>query len=348
MSREVEVTGLKMVATVPEDLQISVGKITAGKNLNDTDSFLTDLSSGKAIAPTENIMWSNNVILSQYYEFGRLIPASSSKGTNIFFTPDATNQGQNVARNAEYIQAATGLTPTTSTSSMMATLHARANADDAWKYPSGAAATGGYTVAVNYMNTQDDGYYIDVPVWIRTSTTENVDLTVQGYVKPADSTNLGLKDAEASELYKATRVAILPASGDTTNAEKGTKGVIDLKDGASNGWASNTSIVDYYGESAMHGIANGAVFAAKKADGTENHEGTETNATNWNQIYEARTLYDGTTSIATIAGATGGAEYGAATQLWIRVWLEGEDPQCWNKNAGQDWNISLKFSKIES
>ncbi|ADU24332.1 hypothetical protein Rumal_3909 (plasmid) [Ruminococcus albus 7 = DSM 20455] len=337
-----------MVATVPEDLQISVGKITATKNLNDTDSFLADLSSGKAIAPTENIMWSNTVNLSQYYEFGRLIPASSSKGTNIFFTPDATEEGKNVARNAKYIQAATGLTPTTSTSSMMATLHARTGAADAWAAPTGT----GYTQAVNYMDTQDDGYYVDIPVWIRTSTTENVDLKVEGFVIPKDATNKGLKDATAAELYKATRVAILPAAGDTTNAEKGTKGVIDLKDGAATdtpGWSSVTSIIDYYGTSAMHGIANGAVKAAVDANGTENHVegGSETNADNWSLIYEAATVYNGTASIATIAGATAGAEYGTATQLWIRVWLEGEDPECWNKNAGQDWNISLKFSKIE-
>ena len=338
MSREVEVTGLKMVASVPEDLQISAGKITADKHLNDTDSFLVTTDS-KAVAPDDNIMWSNTVNLAQYYKFGRLIPASSSTGTNIFFTPDATSEGQNVARNAEYIQAATGLTPTTSTSSMMATLHAITGASDAWAAPSGT----GYTEAVNYMNTQDDGYYVDVPVWIRSSSTEATTIKVQGYVKPDDSTNLGLQDASASVLYKATRVAILPVAG----GSGGTAGVIDLKDGATNGWASSTSVVDYYGTSAMHGIANGAVFASGTANGTENHEGTETNATNWDDIYEARTLYNGTSSIATIAGATAGGEYGAATQLWIRVWLEGEDPECWNQNAGQDWNISLKFLKIE-
>ncbi len=85
MSREVEVTGIKMTATVPEDLQISAGIIT--NRLNDTDSFLT--GDGAAAAPTDPNMWSNTLDISQYYTIGRLIPASSSSGTNIFFTPDA-------------------------------------------------------------------------------------------------------------------------------------------------------------------------------------------------------------------------------------------------------------------
>ena len=41
-----------------------------------------------------------------------------------------------------------------------------------------------------------------------------------------------------------------------------------------------------------------------------------------------------------------GQGYGAAKKYYIRVWLEGEDFECWNANAGQDFTISLKFSKI--
>ncbi|MBQ1433447.1 MAG: hypothetical protein IIZ09_10160, partial [Ruminococcus sp.] len=36
--------------------------------------------------------------------------------------------------------------------------------------------------------------------------------------------------------------------------------------------------------------------------------------------------------------------YGTAKQYTIRVWLEGEDQDCWNATAGQDWKIALKFS----
>ena len=49
--------------------------------------------------------------------------------------------------------------------------------------------------------------------------------------------------------------------------------------------------------------------------------------------------------VATVAGSTTTGQYGVAKKLIIRVWLDGEDFECWNDNAGQDWNIALKFSK---
>lgn len=54
----------------------------------------------------------------------------------------------------------------------------------------------------------------------------------------------------------------------------------------------------------------------------------------------------GTTVIDLTAAANKGTgvEYGAGKQYIIRVWLEGEDPDCYNETAGQDWSISLKFN----
>jgi hypothetical protein len=344
MSREVEVTGIKMQATVPEDLQISVGDITAGKYLNDPTSFIQKYTVGTGTtAPTQDNMWSNTVDISQYYRFGRLIPASSTSGSSIFFTPDATKQGQDVKNEARYFAAANGLNAVTSGTSMMATVHAIEDASDEWAAPSGS----NYSGAVTWANTQDDGYYADIPVWIRSSSDEAINLTVKGYVK-ADSSK-GKSDASGAqiELYKATRVAILPAAGDTTNATNGTKGLVNLMDGSgttTGGWKSTTSIIDYYGTSAVHRVDNGAVKAAGEADGSDNPSALNS-GTNWTDIYGAAVVYNGTDSVATIAGS-GDGTYGTPTMLWIRVWLEGEDPECWNQNAGQDWNISLKFEKI--
>jgi hypothetical protein len=337
MSREVEVTGIKMTATVPEDLQISVGDITHTKYLNDRDSYLVGEKKGLT-APSEDNMWSNTVNLSQYYRFGRLIPASSTSGTSIFFTPDATKQGQDVKNEARYFAAANGLNAVTSGTSMMATLHAIEDASDNWAAPSGS----GYSGAVTWGNTQDDGYYVDIPVWIRSSSDANIGLTVKGYVK-ADSSR-GLSDASGAqiELYKATRVAILPS----VNTDNGTQGLVNLMDGSgttTGGWNSTTSIIDYYGTRAVHQVENGAVKAAGEADGSDNPSALNS-GTNWTDIYDAAVVYNGTDSVATIAGS-GDGTYGTPTMLWIRVWLEGEDPECWNQNAGQDWNISLKFEK---
>ena len=55
---------------------------------------------------------------------------------------------------------------------------------------------------------------------------------------------------------------------------------------------------------------------------------------------------DGDDAIITLPKSNGnGNEFGVAKKLIIRVWLEGEDKNCWNENAGQDWDISLKFMK---
>jgi hypothetical protein len=74
---------------------------------------------------------------------------------------------------------------------------------------------------------------------------------------------------------------------------------------------------------------------------------TLTSETTWTKF----TAYDPTKAICTLVGPTvsGGVksgEYGTPTQLYIRVWLEGEDEDCWNETAGQDWSINLKFEKL--
>ena len=45
-------------------------------------------------------------------------------------------------------------------------------------------------------------------------------------------------------------------------------------------------------------------------------------------------------------------EYGAATQVWVRVWLEGEDTKCNNETyaslTSKSWKLDLDFSFVES
>ena len=60
--------------------------------------------------------------------------------------------------------------------------------------------------------------------------------------------------------------------------------------------------------------------------------------------YGAIVPNDGDDAVCQLAAGTG-EEYGTMSKLYIRVWLEGEDGDCWNENAGQDWSISLKFMK---
>ena len=56
------------------------------------------------------------------------------------------------------------------------------------------------------------------------------------------------------------------------------------------------------------------------------------------------TKYTEANGFVTLKPGTGG-EYGDATKFVVRVWLEGNDPDCWNETAGQDWYINLKFGR---
>ena len=344
MSREVEVKNIKMTATVPEDLQVSVGKITAGKNLNDADSYLT--ANGET-APDANIMWSNMVDISQYYTLGKIIPASSTTGMNVYFTPDATAVGKTVADDAEYITAASGLqaqsdanTSTTAgvNKTYMSTLHVNTAAEAT------AAWTG--TPSSTYNVTNDDGYYVDVPIWLRTSSDSDVTLTVDAYVAPYQVGGADVKgvDEATVELYKAARVVIIDPTGDKTNdtTEKTavTSKLIPLLDTS---WSGSALAWNYYGRTATGATSDTTTISNAAVTAAGTYGGSTT-------IYAGAEYYDKTganKAVCTVPGSST-AEYGNAKKVYARIWLEGEDQECWNQNAGQNFSINLKFSKIDS
>ena len=403
MSREVEVTGIQMAATVPEDLQISLGKINNGE-LNKQTGLLS-LTGGAVDAPAAETDWSNSAIVSSYYAFGKIMPASSTDGKNVYFTPDADGVGKTVAGEANYYQASAGLTAyeykaadeTFAASGggdkANTTLHAFANTTEkaagatngTWAVSANEGTDGGYVKGTTWQNTNDDGYYVDVPIWIRSSSDTAVTLKVEGYVIPY----LNAKPVSAAdlELYKAARIAILEGEDVSVNATGATaatagnpvqaNNIIPLNDGVQTVAYNETthavtsvtpkankydssSILDSnnitaasqrtswksgYTYAATDLVAVGALAdAAAKADTTGNYvAGT----------YEKYTPYSasatgGENVVATIEKAGTGAEYGNAKKLVLRVWLDGEDEQCWNQNAGQDFAITLKFDKIES
>jgi hypothetical protein len=258
-----------------------------------------------------------------------MIPASSTTGANIYFTPNANGVGKTVATDAKYYDAAVALAAQTedkdsATTKYNTTVHAKTATDDTWSTKTYKAGTG-------WNTTNDDGYYIDVPVWLRTSSEKGASLSVQAYVKPKTSTQT--LNATNEALYRAVRVAILSDAGASlTNiipvadgwdiANKKLKDhPFDLGTGDAN------SIVNYY-TGRVDDITNGAVKS----------EGTGANAT----TYAAATMYNKTGVITLGAGSEG--KYGTETKVIVRIWLEGEDPDCWNDTAGQDWSINLKFN----
>lgn len=410
MSREVEVTGIKLTASTPESVQISLGSGTgmvvsgttgnhglAQISVDGSDSPLTAADAGKVMyynikAPdgakdntdtaraenTNTTDWYNTVDFSQHYVAGRLVPVSSTDGNYLFKTLDATKMGKDVANTASFATVTT--------------------ADEAGLYCIGSLASDQYTVASKTYtlanaagDSQDNetalkqGYYIDFPVWFRTSAKANSNTNINGtsgYVTN-DELNLGViatitqrTSSDASEdLYHAVRVAVLPtvasATADTMDND-GSTGVITNYDD----YAVRTTTKRYYDRYSSDGTStnNGAV-GVKSVDmstspntldnqavyqnGNLVWNPSENKVTNALELYggvdyviQAATKnstsnnYDDGESVVKVPLATTG-DYGYSARYVIRVWLEGEDINCWNETAGQDWNIALKFVELE-
>jgi hypothetical protein len=394
MSREVEVSNIQMSATVPEDIQISlglIGTISNGTITESTSEASASLAnglgglvntSGVVSAPENSWDWSNIADISEYYQFGKLIPASSTSGANIFFTPNANGNGQTIAAGATFYAAndasniltakteadvtGTGTNPLNATAHIINSKNSGV-VNDTWS--TGVALSGQtakYTGSTGWNATNDDGYYIDIPVWLRTSSSSGANLSVLAYVKPRNTKQTNSADGDA--LYRAVRVAIIEdsVSGNTTTST--THGLLPITDGwnvSADGAAAGSlktnpflltkatyaeSILNWYGRDLTTGASASTALTAKT--GAESNAKAAASATT--PAYDKAVVYDPFTAndnvVATLAAPTTDtngvktANYGTPTKITVRVWLEGEDPDCWNDTAGQDWSINLKFN----
>jgi len=277
---------------------------------------------------------------------GKIIPASSTNGEDIFFTPDASGNGTTLKSDAKFYQVASLASAGFANANIFGwdsdekkyvaggagdkartTLHAITNVDasaDTWNpaNPEGNGNT--YDSADAWNITNDDGYYVDIPVWFRNSAKEDATLAVDAYV----TTNAGrTQDANAAsddELYLAARAAIIYTN--SSSASDSTNLLRIRKDG----FAATTSVTDF-----MYST-NSTGDAVSGVGGTSGFVPT----------YGEAVEYDGAVFL-TVPGREESttAKYGTMVKAVVRVWLEGEDPNCWNPNAGQDFNISLKFVK---
>lgn len=373
MSREVEVKNIQMTATVPEDIQISLGhlSITGVTNatnasghggLTDNEGILAAPDGGTAddggvVTPStgrtayDMLDWSNSADISAYYKLGKIIPASSTTGEDIFFTPDAAGVGKTLKTDPMYYQAADGLTAikedvaTTTegvttwskhaTNTYKTTLHAITNeteANDKWNTDP-TDDDDKYVTATAWNVTNDDGYYVDIPVWLRTSSTTAPTLAVDAYV----TTN---KATDDDDLYLAARAVVIyeGAAANTTEGQPAypatdpvtptSTGLIEVRQDK---WSETTSVVNFMSSTNASGEAVNELTGDVVRDAGKKAK------------YTTETHYNGGQLVHLNAGS--GTEYSAPVKAIIRVWLEGEDPNCWNENAGQDFNISLKFTK---
>lgn len=250
-------------------------------------------------------MWSNKAATSSVYaSFGKLIPASSTDGTNLYYTTKAKENGKSVD-----ITGANAFTQATE------------NNNAGWTFQTAGASS--ETESNLTADTKGEGYYLDIPVWFRTTNVEDVKLGVDVTVTDPNADD----DNTKGDLYKATRVAILNEDRSAANGGVFLGAETDVDTGYYKKKAvranTGTSENDYYG----------TVTVAKEV--TANTAGQVTNSDS--------------TEVANVTGVgTGKTGYSTPAKYYIRVWLEGEDVNCWNVNAGQSFNVDLKFYDLSN
>ena len=321
MSREVEVTGIHMTATVPASIQLSLGKGMntstglATQTIDTTSKRLTAVT-----APDDDEYWSNSVAVSEYYSFGRLTPATSAEGDDIFYTSDVTGVGKTLKGQTITDNGLAG-------SGTIAASFAQADTAD-------ALGTGNKTAAVAAIG--DGAYYIDIPIWFRTSVNDaNVNLAVKAnFVAGSNDYTKDSGSAKGDQLYKAARVSILSGNNTTTTTNASKQGVI---------MASDTS---YYRTAAGANLTGSADPYTVNATGTASWTKVVP-ITQYSTLNGDGMVANGAAdTVVTINKAAAGTTWSEAAPYTIRVWLDGEDVNCWNATAGQDFGIELSFCQI--
>lgn len=280
MNKEVKLTGLNMTATAGEGIEISLAAVSTGNNITFNGATF---DSGHPLDSENEKGWKSSVIVGNYYsDIGKIKPASSVNGIDFFDATDAADGGRTATQFKSVDTAVTLATRNTFN----------------------AAAT-------DITSDGNAGYYVDIPVHIRTSKVKpsDSDLTGDLYCKMILKNADG--EAAANSLYKAVRVAFIPVTtgtGSTTNIF----GIDDV----------------YYGAGAVDSASTKAattVVTNFVTDGADFSTGI------------------GADSGLRIPYAASSGLYGHL-DFTLRVWLEGESTSCYDEKAGQSWKIDLAFS----
>lgn len=296
MSKEVSVTGLDMTATSSGGIEIALASVTGSVN-NINFSGDTYYKEGHPKDDETELGWKSAVVVGNYYkDIGKLMPASSTDGTKLFYATDASNGGKTASKFADVFQVS-------DPANGMAAL-------DTW----GTVPTEDKDVA----NNGTPGYYVDIPVHIRSSKAGTEEKAI--YYKMAINDN---DASNTKELYKAVRVAFL-------TADKGTSKKVS---GADNTYYGNGPVsaidADGKGTKTVATIATGTDNAIFEDSATDNYK----NSTGADSGLKIQLKNDGT--------------YGHLDFV-VRIWLEGESKLCHDQNSGQSWSIDMAFMLPDS
>ena len=365
MNKKLESTGMQVTMAMPEMVQVSLGR-TNGSAQNavypDEGDSLLVLEGGVVQSPRNNVQdasdvydWSQYIEVSNYYAFGKLFPASSDSGEHILFTPDGADSGRELQDRARFFRAdgytdgelafaAKSITVTDQDS-----LRAKAYPFETVEEKVTDDFGGKYVRSASWYDTNDDGYYVEIPVWFRTNfkDSEGITLTVEGCITQGDEQ---VADDGEAALYKAVRVAFLKeddagaltaAVEASANDEASTGNLLPLKNAASFG-AEGNSILDSENYTVTRGKDlehPGNCYGLRLSD-----EGHIVQSEN----YHAYQAYSGTVPVIVLEPVEDGRVWSEMKKYWIRIWLDGDDKDCFNETAGQDWKISLRFSVLSN
>lgn len=164
--------------------------------------------------------------------------------------------------------------------------------------------------------TTTQGYYLEFPIWMRTRGIKDANITLS-----ENSTVKLLTEGDANDITQAVRLAFVDQSG--TGPITASKPTI---------WNPNSGT--YFTGGAVESFASSTATYKEVTDliqtTTYNEDGTvKANGT------ELFTLTKGTEDAP-----------GTAVKFIVRIWIEGQDQTCVNKNAGSKFVGNLNFLNV--
>lgn len=340
MSKEVDVTGIQMTASVPENIQISLGAGTgvalSSASFAEVSGTSRTLTVSDPVGTAGSTDWTNTVDISGHYTFGHLTPATSKNGAHIYFTQDAEAAGVKLP---EDMTAAEKAASGKSVATFAQADTAATSVLQGWAEPND---TFGVSMGDTYTakDKNGGGYYIDIPVWFRTSiygASGNVNMAVIATFYPGtenDGTATPVANASVPDLYKAARVALIDSTGASVGA---------IMDSSTKYYHNSTKTQSTAGYSAADAYT---IDAATAANATANTWAAVDAVTQATAVDASTGLATGGEAVVAIPKSTTDGAYSSGVKYTLRVWLDGEDINCWDQTAGQDFRIDLRFIRM--
>ena len=327
LNKEVEVTGLQMAAVAGDSLEITLGGLGVKTGQSKTGATPTNTTFGSV----DDLGWGRSEIIDSYYSvIGKIKPASSSTALSVYKVDE-----NKVYAGGQAVETDATVSLLGETDMSYIKLDVNYDTEDLTNE------------SVN--GSSDEGYYVDIPMWIRTSNSEGRD--VNAYVRINDP-NTG----NGSDLINAVRVALIPVAG-VTDLSAGT--AVTALTYSKTG--SYTVPADLASSATIFGLTddtyNGKVLAN---EGTYSGDGVLVGTDGITIVKAADTFTTDTNGFvakngeATLAGTSiftmpeAQKDKYAAVLVVARVWIEGESTHCNDATANQDWNIDFHFELADA